>query len=306
MPISILIVDDDTAVKTSTREFLELTGASVITASSAEEALDLLNDFTPDVILTDIMMKGMNGLELTRFVRKNYGVAVIVMTGYSADYSYEEAVNAGASDFIFKPFRFGELDLRIKRVMREVKLKKEHAKLMNRLEELAITDGLTGLYNSRHFFSQLKMEIERCTRYRHPLSLLLLDIDRFKNFNDTWGHLEGDKVLMAMGEIITSCLRSNDTAYRYGGEEFTVILPETQVEEACLVGERIRGILSQHKFTPDKETAVKVTISLGVTQLSIKDSLESFIKRADMAMYESKKAGRDQLTCLPFPGEETC
>jgi diguanylate cyclase (GGDEF)-like protein len=111
---------------------------------------------------------------------------------------------------------------------------------------------------------------------------------------------------MAMGEIITSCLRSNDTAYRYGGEEFTVILPETRVEEACLVGERIRGILAQRNFTPDKKTAVKVTISLGATQLSVKDSLESFIKRADMAMYKSKKAGRDQLTCLPFPGEEAC
>jgi diguanylate cyclase (GGDEF)-like protein len=306
MTISILIVDDDTAVKSSVQEFLEMSGANVITASSAEEALGLLNTSTPDVVLTDIMMKGMDGLELTRFVRKNYGVAVIVMTGYSADYSYEEAVNAGASDFIFKPFRFEELDLRIKRVIREVKLKKEHAKMVYRLEELAITDGLTGLYNSRHFFSQLKVEIERHTRYHHPLSLLLLDIDKFKNFNDTWGHIEGDKVLMAMGEIITSCLRSNDTAYRYGGEEFTVILPETRVDEACLVGERIRGTLAQHKFTPDKRTEVKETISLGATQLSAKDTLESFIKRADMAMYESKKAGRDRLTCLPFPGEKTC
>lgn len=301
MTISILLVDDDVAVKSATQEFLELSGINVTPASSAEEALELLNTFTPDIVLTDIMMQGMDGLELTRFVRKNYGVAVLVMTGYSANYSYEEAVNAGASDFIFKPFRFEELDLRIKRVLREVRLKHEHAKMVDKLEELAITDGLTGLYNSRHFFSQLKTEIERYTRYRHPLSVLLLDIDLFKNYNDTWGHLEGDKVLMAMGEIITSCLRSNDTAYRYGGEEFTVVLPETRLEEACLVGERVRGILSQRVFTPEEETTARVTISVGATQFSTNDTLESFIKRADKAMYDSKKAGRDRLTCLPAP-----
>ena len=301
MAISILLVDDDVAVKSSTQEFLELSGFDVTTASSAEEALDLLNAATPDIVLTDIMMQEMDGLELTQFVRKNFGVAVIVMTGYSANYSYEEAVNAGASDFIFKPFRFEELDLRIKRVMREVRLKREHAKMVDKLEELAVTDGLTGLYNSRHFFSQLKAEVERYSRYRHPLSLLLLDIDLFKNYNDTWGHLEGDKVLMALGEIITSCLRSNDTAYRYGGEEFTIVLPETRVEEACLVGERIRNILGQREFTPDRESKAKVTISIGVTQFSPDDTLESFIKRADKAMYDSKKAGRDRLTCLPAP-----
>ncbi len=301
MTISILLVDDDMAVKSATQEFLELSGIDVMAASSAEEALDLLNTFTPDIVLTDIMMQGMDGLELTQFIRKNYGVAVIAMTGYSANYSYEEAVNAGASDFIFKPFRFEELDLRIKRVLREMRLKREHAKMVDKLEELAITDGLTGLYNSRHFFSQLKAEIERYTRYRHPLSVLLLDIDLFKNFNDTWGHLEGDKVLMAMGEIITSCLRTNDTAYRYGGEEFTVILPETRVEEACLVGERIRGILSRRQFVPVKGTTARVTISVGVTQFATGDTIETFIKRADKAMYDSKKAGRDRLTCLPFP-----
>jgi diguanylate cyclase (GGDEF)-like protein len=106
---------------------------------------------------------------------------------------------------------------------------------------------------------------------------------------------------MAMGEIITSCLRSNDTAYRYGGEEFTIILPETRVEEACLVGERIRGILSQRQCTPEEQTTARVTISIGVTQFATGDTLETFIKRADRAMYDSKKAGRDRLTCLPAP-----
>jgi diguanylate cyclase (GGDEF)-like protein len=301
MTISVLLVDDDIAVKSSTEEFLALSGFNVTSASNAEEALELLDTFTPDIVITDIMMQEMDGLELTEYIKKNYGAAVIVMTGYSADYSYEEAVNAGASDFIFKPFRFEELDLRIKRVLQEMRLQNEHAKMMKKLEELAITDGLTRLYNSRHFFSQVKTEMERYTRYLHPLSLLILDIDLFKNFNDTWGHLEGDKVLMAMGEIITCCLRTNDTAYRYGGEEFTVILPETRLEEACLVGERIMGILAERRFTPVPGESVTVTISIGVTEFVKEDNLESFIKRADEAMYCSKKAGRNRLTCLPLP-----
>ena len=113
MTISVLLVDDDIAVKSSTEEFLALSGYNVTSASNAEEALDLLDTLTPDIVITDIMMQEMDGLELTEHIKKNYGAAVIVMTGYSADYSYEEAVNAGASDFIFKPFRFEELDLRI-------------------------------------------------------------------------------------------------------------------------------------------------------------------------------------------------
>ena len=299
MAISILLVDDDMAVRASTEEFLQLSGFNVISATNAEEALATLSTFNPDVVLTDIMMNGMDGLELTRRIKKAYNAAIIVMTGYSADYSYEEAVNAGASDFIFKPFRFEELNLRIIRVLKEMQLQKDHEKMVKKLEELAITDGLTGLYNSRHFFNQIKTEIERHTRYHRPLSLLMLDIDLFKNFNDTWGHLEGDKVLMSMGKIITSCLRSNDTAYRYGGEEFTIILPETRVEEACLVGERIMGTLAERMFYPDKGEVVSITISIGITDFSRKDSLEDFIKRADKAMYSSKQAGRNRLTCLP-------
>jgi len=299
MAISILLVDDDMAVRSSTEEFLELSGFNVISAANAEEALATLSTFNPDVVITDIMMNGMDGLEMTRLIKKSYNTAIIVMTGYSADYSYEEAVNAGASDFIFKPFRFEELNLRISRVLREMRLQNDHEKMVKKLEELAITDGLTGLYNSRHFFNQIKTEIERHTRYHRPLSLLILDIDLFKKFNDTWGHLEGDKVLMSMGKIITSCLRSNDTAYRYGGEEFTIILPETRVEEACRVGERIMSTLGEKMFYPEKGEAVNVTISIGITDFSRKDSLEDFIKRADKAMYRSKQAGRNRLTCLP-------
>ena len=298
MTISILVVDDDISIKENTEEFLRRSGYECISASSGEEAVKIIELFLPDIVVTDILLTGMDGLELTRFIKKQYKSEVIVMTGYGADYSYEEAVNAGASDFIFKPFRFEELALRIKRVIRELKLKIINEKMIMELESLAITDGLTKLYNSRHFFKQLKSEMERHMRYSRPLSLLLMDIDDFKNFNDTFGHLEGDRVLIKVGQIITSCLRMMDTAYRYGGEEFTVILPETELKRACVVGERIRKALIDGKFHTESHKDLNVTISVGGTDFTKNDDCQSFIKRADKAMYMSKFKGKNRVTCL--------
>ncbi|HKL01564.1 MAG TPA: diguanylate cyclase [Desulfotignum sp.] len=296
MAHAILIVDDDSAIKESVEEYLSLLSYRVLSASSAEEALEKMETFPADVVLTDIMMHGMDGLELTRIIKDKYEADVMVMTGYSADYSYEEAVKTGASDFIFKPFRFEELDLRIKRVLREAEFKKERTRLLKELEQLAITDALTKLFNSRHFFRQIKMEIERNDRYNHALSLMILDIDLFKNYNDTWGHLEGDKVLMAIGRIINSCMRSMDTAYRYGGEEFAVLLPETRLKKACVVGNRIKDLISSAVFEPQPGIRRSVTVSIGASELKEGEDFTSFIRRTDQALYKSKKDGRNRLT----------
>jgi diguanylate cyclase (GGDEF)-like protein len=170
--------------------------------------------------------------------------------------------------------------------------------MMEKLQKLAITDGLTKLHNSRSFYSQIEVEVDRFNRYKHPLSLLLLDIDHFKHYNDTFGHLEGDKVLVRISQIIRSCLRKLDTAYRYGGEEFTVILPETTCEEARNVAERIRNAVKVEKFDPDTEDDIIITISIGVTQYSPEEELSAFIQRADKAMYSSKQNGRNKVTAL--------
>ncbi|MEH0022257.1 MAG: diguanylate cyclase [Desulfobacter sp.] len=296
MAHSILIVDDDIAIKESVEEYLKLLAYDVRSAGNADEAIEVLKTFRADVVLTDIMMQGMDGLELTRVIKEDLDVDVMVMTGYSADYSYEEAIKAGASDFIFKPFRFEELDLRIKRVLRETAFKKERAKLLAEMEQLAITDALTGLYNSRQFFRQIKQEIKRCDRYSRALSLLILDIDYFKNYNDTWGHLEGDKVLMGIGRIISSCMRSMDTAYRYGGEEFAIILPETGLKKACVVGARIKDNISREIFTPEEGIMESVTVSIGASELQDGENFTAFIKRTDKALYKSKETGRNKLT----------
>ena len=220
------------------------------------------------------------------------------MTGYSDDYSYEEAINIGASDFVIKPVRLEELLLRLKRVLKERELTKERIRMMEKLQKLAVTDGLTKLYNSRSFYSQLETEVDRVNRYKHPLSLLLLDLDHFKDYNDNFGHLEGDKVLVRFSQIIKSCLRTNDSAYRYGGEEFTVILPETGGAEAKTVGQRIRSALEAERFSPQNGEEVTITISIGVTEYHPKEELSAFIKRADKAMYLSKQNGRNKVSAL--------
>jgi two-component system, cell cycle response regulator len=296
MAHAILIVDDDTDIKDSVEEYLTLLSYRVESAASAEEALKKLETFKAEVVLTDIMMQGMDGLELTRRIKETYDIDVMVMTGYSADYSYEEAVRTGASDFIFKPFRFEELDLRIKRVLREAAFKKERSRMLRKMEQLAITDALTKLFNSRQFFRQIKTEMERNERYNHSLSLLILDMDHFKYFNDSWGHLEGDKVLMAIGRIINSCMRSMDTAYRYGGEEFAILLPETGLKKACVVGHRIKDIIGSEVFAPEPGVEKSVTVSIGAAELKEGEDFTGFIRRADQALYKSKNDGRNRLT----------
>ncbi len=230
----ILIVEDKEDVRDSMCQYMAMAGFAAATAASAEEALDQLKQAEVDIVITDIVLPGMEGLELTQRVKKEHQADVIVMTGYSDNFSYEGAISIGASDFVIKPVRLEELLLRVKRVLRERELTEERNRMMEKLQTLAITDGLTGLFNSRHFYTQLELEVDRASRYQHPLSMLLIDIDHFKDFNDSYGHLEGDKVLARFSLVLKSCLRTNDAAYRYGGEEFTVILPETGAEEAEL------------------------------------------------------------------------
>jgi len=294
----ILIIDDDAGVRDSMQEFIKDSGFDIYTASSAEEALELLKSEIVDVVITDIILTGMDGLELTDLIKHNYDIDVIVMTGYSEKFSYEDAINKGASDLVFKPIRYRELMLRLKRVLKERQLSIDRAKMLKTLEKLAITDGLTRLYNLRHFYKQLEIEIDRSNRYGHSLALLLLDIDHFKKCNDTYGHLEGDKVLVRLGQIIKLCLRTMDSAYRYGGEEFTIILPETTGEEANNVAERISASVESEKFSTKTGEDFSITISLGVTEYFKEEQLSTFIHRADQAMYKSKAKGRNRISFL--------
>ena len=157
-----------------------------------------------------------------------------------------------------------------------------------KFRKLSITDELTGLFNVRYFFNQLKTEIERADRYSMPLSLIFVDINDFKNYNDQYGHLEGDQVLRKIAQAIQSCMRGPDSAYRYGGDEFVGILPETREPGAAIVAERIREIVNTYEFLPNPDKAVCMTVSVGFAEYTPGEGEKAFVKRADMNMYVAK------------------
>jgi len=165
----------------------------------------------------------------------------------------------------------------------------------NRYRELSIVDDLTQLYNSRHFYNQLQMEINRADRYRQPLTLLLFDLDDFKLFNDTYGHIEGNHVLSRLGQVVKRCLRQTDSAYRYGGEEFSILLPMTTVKDGVVTAERIRTEFKKENFSPPSGKRVHITMSVGLGQYQPKEDIKDFVQRVDQLMYKAKKNGKDRI-----------
>jgi len=164
-----------------------------------------------------------------------------------------------------------------------------------RYRELSILDELTQLYNSRYFYQQLKEEADKVNRYGEPLTLLLLDLDNFKAFNDTYGHVMGDQVLRQLGQVIKKCMRKTDSGYRYGGEEFTVLLPMTTCGEGTVVAERIRTEFKKEIFSPGSGENAHMTTSIGIAQLKDHEDIKSFIKHVDHLMYQAKKNGKDRI-----------
>ncbi|NPU84087.1 MAG: GGDEF domain-containing protein [Syntrophaceae bacterium] len=165
-----------------------------------------------------------------------------------------------------------------------------------RYRELSLVDELTQLYNARHFYQQLQSEIDRVNRYCEPLTLLLLDLDNFKAFNDTYGHVNGDAVLSRFGQVMKRCLRQTDSAFRYGGEEFTVLLPMTTAKDGAIMAERIRMEFNKERFSPNSHKDICMTASIGVAQYKIDEDMKSFIQRADQLMYLAKKNGKNRVS----------
>lgn len=185
-------------------------------------------------------------------------------------------------------------------IANQIALSIANARLYAKTRELSVRDELTGLYNRRHFLHVLQLEWKRASRFHHPLSLLMLDVDHFKKYNDTYGHKEGDRVLKQMGHLLVKTLREVDTLARFGGEEFVVVLPDTDRNGALAVGEKLRRIVEAEKFTLTDQHAIPVTISVGVANYP--DDvimLEDLIDHADMALYDAKDQGRNRVVAYP-------
>ena len=184
-------------------------------------------------------------------------------------------------------------------VVRDITDRKQAEKALidseKRYRELSIVDDLTQLYNSRHFYFQLKIELDRSNRYEQPLTLLLLDLDNFKAFNDAYGQVEGDHVLWRLGQVVKRCLRETDFAFRYGGEEFTIILPMTTNADGAVTAERIRTEFKKETFSPAPGQDAHVTVSIGLAQYEPQEDMKAFVHRVDQLMYQGKKNGKDRV-----------
>jgi diguanylate cyclase (GGDEF)-like protein len=221
----VIVVDDDVSILDVLRQSLSMEGYTCEAFTSAEDALEALERMPAEVLLTDIVMPGMRGLELVRRVKHLYpSMTSIVMTGFVEEFSYDEAIRSGAADLIKKPFAVQELLVRIK-----------HAKLQDHLRELSITDELTGLSNRRGFFAFAQQQMKHARRNNERMVLFFADLDDLKNINDTFGHVAGDRALTDAARIFVETFRDSDIIARMGGDEFAVIMgnaPDSGIETA--------------------------------------------------------------------------
>lgn len=291
--IKALVVDDEALLCELFDDMLTEMGYDIEVAMSADEALETLRKTQFDVVLLDLMLGPVSGFTVLEKIRQMYyPPMVLVMTGYGSTDVAIEAMKRGAADFIMKPVEPDLLDIRIRKVMDE-----------RRAQRLAITDGLTGLYNRRYFEERLDEEIHRSRRYDRPMSIIMIDIDFFKQFNDTCGHLKGDDVLRQLSHILQDYSRETDITARYGGEEFVMILPETSLESSRMLGERIRQAVDKAVFEGEEQIpAKKITVSVGVSCLTDDEGGYDALERADRALYKSKQAGKNFVTVLTKEG----
>jgi len=302
-PSRLLIIDDDEAVRLLLKDLLEESGYAVRTAKSGEEALQMIRISTYDIIITDLRLTGMHGLELVKEVKAiDPGIDIVVMTGYASVHSAVESMKAGAIDYITKPFNSDH----IKMVVQKSLERREYQRLAQEREfykVLSSIDGLTELYNYRYMHQYLKLELERERRYKRHLSLLMIDIDNFKTYNDLYGHMVGDLVLRRLASILRNATRGCDVLCRYGGEEFAIMLPETNREEALIVCERIRKSVEMTQMIDEKGNTVgNISVTIGLASFpEDADNKDDLIDNADKALYQGKRAGKN---CIFLFGAE--
>jgi diguanylate cyclase (GGDEF)-like protein len=291
MERKVLVVDDDPTSRLILTRVLESNGYQVLVAEDGQQGLSLAKKHTPHYVVADWMMPEMDGLELCRQVKSapelqpNYFIMVTIR-GETPDRI--EGLETGADDYLSKPVDEKELLARLKAGERVIRQQESY-------QSLASTDPLTGLKNRRAFEEDLARELARSRRYGHSFSLLLLDIDRFKQINDTWGHGKGDDVLRLVGRHLVETLRSSDCTYRLGGDEFAVILPETPQTGAEYAAFRLKDTFPGRIGAEEDQFACSVDFSIGcaTAQPEIDSAAEELLRAADENMYAAKNAARD-------------
>jgi diguanylate cyclase (GGDEF)-like protein len=290
----ILVIDDETANLMVLNRILS-PEYTVFTAKSGEEGLNRVASDPPDLILLDIILPGINGFEVLKTLKgapETRSIPVMIITGLNNDVDEEKGLLLGAVDYISKPFKNHIVIARVKTHIQIV----QHIKM---IERLGLIDPLTNIPNRRCFDERFAIEWRRVTRDKQPISFLMMDVDKFKTYNDTYGHPQGDTLLTTIAKIFNSAARRpGDIAARLGGEEFGVLLPGTGLEGALEVAEEIRSHVEASRIpTVDGKTITQVTISIGVAvrEPSSDIATEAFKAWADENLYKAKETGRNRV-----------
>jgi len=302
----ILIIDDSKLIHRLLHVRVMHESGSFISAVSGGQGVEMAKSDRPDLILLDINMGQMDGFETLialKHASETTQIPVIFLSGSDDSTDKVRGFELGAIDYITKPFDSAELRARVRSALRMQRL----VKMLSRQAQI---DALTGLWNRAYFDTHLASTISAVVRYEEPASLLMCDLDKFKNLNDAYGHQFGDTVLMHFADVLREQIRDSDTACRYGGEEFAVILPKTQSGEAAQVAERIRFAVENVCWLEQSEA--KVTASFGVASINrnaiCKDITPAdILAAADKALYDSKDAGRNCITLVTLDDKgESC
>lgn len=314
-PCTILVVDDDSLLLNKVVELLSATGESVISAADGHDAMRLLVERRPRVVLSDWVMPRTDGVELCRQIRTHgaeHPIHFIMMTTHADKSRLLEAYEAGVDDFVVKPFDHEELLARVRAGIRAAKLhddlvrkasgskavNAELAILNSRLERLAITDELTGLFNRRHALNRLGEQWQMFQRYGRPLTVAMIDIDHFKSINDSRGHGVGDAVLRRVASILRDQTRGTDVVCRVGGEEFLILFPSQTIDEAEVCAERCRLAVANHIFgIGGVDLTATISIGLAFRSADMREYTD-LLAAADKALYAAKRGGRNRI-CRP-------
>lgn len=291
---TILVVDDDPASIQVINNILS-NEYRVLMATSCEQAIKVCNKGMPDLLLLDVLMPGIGGLETCRMIKNNpqlSHIPIIFITSLQAEEDEEECWSAGGVDFVQKPIKPMTLVNRVKSQL----IQKHQADL---LHKYAYIDGLTGVYNRRYFDQRLHEQLSLSARNKRPLTLLLLDIDHFKRYNDSKGHLGGDGALCLVAKNIHNCCqRPSDITARYGGEEFALILPDTDNEGAIKVADNILMSLTALNILHPDSVEPYLTVSIGIAT-TIHDNSKILIEEADKQLFLAKQNGRNRYSMAP-------
>jgi len=296
-PIKVLVVDDEEIMQNVMRDILEELGYRVDVASDGEQGLKRVNIGGYDLVFADVRMPVMDGME---FLRRAKGLApelnIIMMTGYASVDIAVEAMKLGALDFITKPFNLDHIKIVATRAVERQELTRQ-AEEGEYYKKISLTDGLTELHNHRHFHQLLNAEISRSERSRRAFCLLMMDVDNFKLYNDTLGHPAGDEALKFLAWLLKHHSRLSDMVCRYGGEEFSIILPETDVAQGRAVAERLRRIVQETGIEHQEVMLTgNLTVSIGVACYPDDAQMaDEIVDKADQALYQAKRDGKNRV-----------